>query len=458
MAPCAGGISAEHYRNIVAGVIDFLKGNDKNVKSILEQRMKIASDNADFELAIFYRDRLKMLEKLIRQQISALPRDFNLDIFSAVDNGIMTVVTVLIARGGKLLGGDNFPLTTELTVQDMPRVSGEAKLGGLDNSSLKREELKGTLTQFILQYYQKNPSFPDEIVINESLDDKAALETVLSEMSGKKVNILRPVQGVRKQLVNMAENNAVDYQNNFISKSMKKDSLTRGAVTMLAENLGLRTLPERMECYDISHISGTNMVASMVVFIGGEPAKSHYRRFKIKTVEGNNDFACMQEALLRRLTRLSERDCDNSFGSRPDLIVVDGGKGQLGYALEALSATHNEDIEIVSLAKREEEVYVPHSGQPIILDRNSVSLKLLQRLRDEAHRFAVTYHKQLRANAQTVSELSKIEGIGSKKINTLYQNFKSLAKIKAATVEELSAVKGISARDANAIFGAYHKK
>lgn len=460
LAPCAGGVSPEEYRNIVCGVIDFLKGNDKEVKNILEEKMHAASLKSDFEMAIFYRDKLKMLDKLIRQQISALPKDFNLDVFSAVDNGIMTVVTVIIVRGGKILGGDNFPLTTGLTAADMPRLVNRENTVEISESEsdLKREEMKSNLTQFVLQYYQQTPSFPDEIVVNETLSDENALETVLSELSGRKLNIVKPVQGIRKQLTNMAENNALDYLNNFITKSLKKDSVTRGAVVKLAEILNLKTLPERIECYDISHISGTNMVASMVVFSGGEPVSSQYRRFKIKTVSGNNDFACMQEVLLRRLTRLAERDPDSSFGSVPDLIVVDGGKGQLGYALEALKATNTEDISIISLAKREEEVYLPYRPEPVIIDKNSVALQLLQRVRDEAHRFAISYHKQLRTNNQTVSELSKIDGIGSKKINLLYSHFKSLPKIKAASIDELIEVKGISARDAKAVTEYFRAK
>ena len=376
LAPCDGRVPKEEYAKTVSEVISFLKGNDDTVKKVLEMKMHRAADKGDFENAIYYRDRLKTLDKLVRRQISALPKDFNLDVFSVIDNGIYAAVSVLVVRG---------------------------------------------------------------------------LENVFFDKSGKRINFVKPISGVRKQLVEMAENNAVDYLSNFVTKLVRRDNMTKGAVVKLAEELGLSELPRRIECYDISHVSGTNMVASMVVFEDGEPAKKMYRSYKIKTVPGNNDFACMKEVLTRRLTRLKNSDPDPSFGKRPDLIIVDGGKGQLSYAMEALEETGTTDVNIVSLAKREEEVFFPHRHEPVVIDRNSVALKLIQRVRDEAHRSAITHHRNLRTAGQTKSELKDVEGIGDKKIAALYAKFKNLKAIKAATVEELSAVKGVTKKDAERI-------
>lgn len=449
LAPCDGRVPKEEYAKTVSEVISFLKGNDDTVKKVLEMKMHRAADNGDFENAIYYRDRLKTLDKLVRRQISALPKDFNLDVFSVIDNGIYAAVSVLVVRGGKLLGGDNFPLPSAAKSVSEEETLGltSADIGTL----LTHDEAAEMLENFIFQYYEQNPVFPDEVVINVALSDVSGLENVFFDKSGKRINFVKPIQGVRKQLVEMAENNAVDYLSNFVTKLVRRDNMTKGAVVKLAEELGLSELPRRIECYDISHVSGTNMVASMVVFEDGEPAKKMYRSYKIKTVPGNNDFACMKEVLTRRLTRLKNSDPDPSFGKRPDLIIVDGGKGQLSYAMEALEETDMTDVNIVSLAKREEEVFFPDRHEPVVIDRNSVALKLIQRVRDEAHRSAITHHRNLRTAGQTKSELKDVEGIGDKKIAALYAKFKNLKAIKAATVEELSAVKGVTKKDAERI-------
>lgn len=452
-APCAGKISPAEYRETVEKVISFLRGNNREVKAVLEDKMLAASAREDYESALGYRDKLTMLERLVRKQVADLPQDYNLDVFAVIDNGLYAAVSMLVVRGGKLLGGDNFPLTTTIAGDGKTTFTEAPNSDGFERQS--RREM---LSQFIYQFYQQTPSFPDEIVINEALDDENTLSSVLSDEAHRRINIVTPIQGVRKQLVTIAENNALDYLSSFISRLVKKDNRTRGAVLKLADELRLPTLPERIECYDISHISGTNMVASMVVFVGGEPAKKMYRHFKIKTVESNNDFACMRETLLRRLTRLKEGDEDASFGATPDLIIVDGGKGQLSYALDALRQLDMEDLNIVSLAKREEEVFVPNQNAPIIIGKNSPALQLIQRVRDEAHRFAISYHRNLRISAQTVSILSKIEGIGERKINALYTHFKSLDKIKKASVTELSEVSGISKRDADNVYHYFHDK
>ncbi|MEG1612944.1 MAG: excinuclease ABC subunit UvrC [Clostridia bacterium] len=456
-APCDGKISEKEYDKIVCDVLEFLKGNDNDIKLILEEKMLNASKSEDYELALHYRDRIKTLEKLVRRQIAALPKNYNLDIFSVVDNGLYSAVSVLIVRGGKLLGGDNYPLTTLVNSEILTKSSiVQDKNKQVLNDDFSTQINRNMLSQFIYQYYQQTLCFPDEIVINDTLDEQNALEKLILLQFNKKLNIICPRQGVRRQLVEMAENNARDYLDTFVVKSLKKHSMTVGAVENLKTELKLDKLPRRIECFDISHISGTDKVASMVVFINGEPARKSYRRFKIKTVEGNNDFACMKECLLRRLLRLKNSE-DESFSSMPDLIVIDGGKGQLKYALEAMSET-NTVTQIISLAEREEEVFLPQVENSIKLPERSLSLSLLQRVRDEAHRFAIDYHRKLRMQHISFSELKNIKGIGDKKLNILYNNFKSLAKIKESTIESLSNVKGISNTDAVSIFNHFHDK
>ena len=224
----------------------------------------------------------------------------------------------------------------------------------------------------------------------------------------------------------------------------RKTLRTKGAVKQLGELLNLKTLPNRMECYDISHISGTDKVASMVVFEGGEPKKSHYRKFKIKTVEGNNDFACMKEVLIRRLNEIAKNE-DESFSSVPDLLVIDGGKGQLAYAMEAQRETGREDIEILSLAKREEEVFLGSAPtDSIVLPKDSVALQLLQRIRDEAHRFAITFHRNLRSKHLSESVLKAIPGVGNTICARLIKAFGSVEEIRLKTPEELAKIDGVS--------------
>lgn len=445
-APCVGAISEEEYLVIVKQTMDFLKGNDDTIHKLLEEKMLEASKKEDFESAMYYRDKLRVLEKLIRQQISALPKDYNIDIFAVADNGVYSAVSVLIVRGGKLLGGDNYPLTNSVNDSNSP-INTEKNANSIEKSDLVFNNLMDNmLSQFIMQYYQQNPSLPDEIAVGITLESTKSLESVLQSEYGKKVNIICPMQGVRKQLVQMAENNAMDYLNNFVVKKLKRYSMTEGAVESLKEKLSLDKLPSRIECYDISHISGTDKVASMTVFINGEAAKKMYRRFKIKTVEGNNDFACMKEVLLRRFQRLSSTD--ESFGALPDLIVIDGGKGQLKYALEAMEES-GVSTQMISLAKREEEIIMPNVADSVILPRRSMALALVCRIRDEAHRFAIEYHRKLRSKHMALSELKSIKGIGDKKIRALYEHFSSIGKIASAEKSELLEVRGITSPDAD---------
>lgn len=433
LAPCDGHCSKEAYAKQIEGVISFLSGNDKKVAALLEEKMTAAAEREDFELAIFYRRKLEVLDKLVRRQVTALPKDFDLDIFAIATNGLNSVVSVLFVRGGKLVGGDK-QVVNDLAPSD-----------------------EVVLSNFILAYYDKVKYIADEVVVASAIDEAELLGQYLTQKKGSKVNIILPHQGIRRQLADMALNNAGDYLEKSLSIKEREDNMTLGAIMQLQEYLGLPNMPIRMECYDISHVQGTDKVASMVVFSNGAPNKAHYRKFKMKYALGNDDFAGLQEALTRRIDELAKGE-DESFAIRPDLLVIDGGKGQLSSVVEILQSKGADDISVIGLAKREEEVFVPHQSQPIILPRNSYALKVLQRIRDEAHRFAITFHRSLRQKRQTHSKLLVIDGVGEKRVKALFDAFKNLENIKNATVEDLLLVKCIDRRAAENIYNHFHPK
>lgn len=425
LAPCAGNVSREEYREEVKKVLAFLSGNDREVERVLTARMKKFAEEENFEVALSYRNKLKTLDNLVRKQVSALPKDFNLDIFAYESNGVLGAVNMLVVRGGKLVGGEN-------------RVF---------------EAADEDIASYIYQFYTKNLPVCDEVV-TDSVEDCRALETAVGGLAGRAVRVIEPKQGARRQLLDLAHSNASDALEKYGSEEERRRLRTEGAVRQLGEILNLHKLPNRIEAYDISHISGTDKVASMAVFEGGEPKRSHYRKFRIKTVEGNNDFACMKEALTRRLKRLDDSD-DESFSTPPDLILIDGGKGQLAYALEALAECGKEDLQILSLAKREEEVFLgTEPKKPVIIPRDSVALQMLQRVRDEAHRFAITYHRTLRGKHMSESELMKIDGVGKSRAKALLKEFGSAENVRHAGVDGVAALPGFSRAMAEKIVDA----
>ena len=422
LAPCSGKVSKEVYREEVNKVVSFLKGNDREVEKVLTERMLHFAEEENFEVALKYKEKLAVLEKLVRKQVSALPKDFNLDVFAYETNGIKMAINMLVVRGGKLVGAENSVF----------------------------DSIDENLTSYLYQFYTKNNPVCDEI-ITDGIEDGKALETALSEVAGRKIHLLEPKQGVRKQLLDLAHTNAHDALEKHGTLEERKDIRTKGAVKQLAEVLSLPVLPKRIECFDISHISGVDKVSSMVVFEDGEPKKSHYRKFKIKTVEGNNDFASIKETLTRRLERLNNPDeTDESFSSAPDLIVVDGGKGQLAYALDALALQDRQDLQIISLAERNEDVYLgTDPKKAVVLQKDSVALQLLQRVRDEAHRFAITYHRSLHGKRMSETILTEVDGIGKKKSTELLKKFGSVENIRRATDEEIASVDGFSLKSAS---------
>lgn len=432
-APCMGYETPEQYAETIAKVVAFLQGNDKSVANILTRKMQEASEQTEYEIALMYKQKLAVLDKLIRRQVTALPKDFDLDVFAIASNGLNVVVSTLFVRAGKLVGSDKQVV---------------------DSLSLTEQD---SLSNYIMRFYDGVPYIPQEVITSVELEDADVLAEYLGEKKGKKVNVITPHQGVRKQLVDMAMSNACDYLDKSLSLKERQDNMTVGAMIQLQEFLKLSRMPIRMECYDISHISGTNKVGSMVVFLNGQPAKSHYRKFHIKTVEGNNDFESLQEVLRRRISRLlDEQEKDESFSSRPDLIIIDGGKGQLSSVMQEVEKAGLSGVEIVGLAKSEEEIFFPGQSQSVLLPRNSYALKLVQRIRDEAHRFAITFHRNERKRTQTKSRLTDIAGVGEVKQKRLIQAFRTMDNIRNASVEDLLLVKGMDRPTAIAIYEHFH--
>lgn len=420
-APCQGRVSSAEYKETIKKVASFLSGNDKEARALLQSKMNSAVEREDFELAITYRDHLELLDKIVRKQNVNLPSDLNIDIFTYANNGLYGVVNYTVVRGGKVVGSENSPI----------------------NEAHEGEEV---LSTYVMQFYEKNPIVCEEICLSHELSFMTELQDYLSSIKGQKVNLHHPKGGVRGQLVTLSLNNASENLEKTVTKIATTEALTKGAVAQLKDYLDLPKPPKRMECYDISNISGTDKVASMVVFINGEPAKERYRRFKIKTVVGSDDFASMREVLKRRVNEFSSSDL--SFSEIPDLIIVDGGKGQLSSAVSILEGT---GISVVGLAKREEEIFKPYISEPFILPRDSLALKLCQRIRDEAHRFAITYHRKLRGERQTRSILKKIEGVGDKRARALLAYFKKVENVKNASIEEIMQVEGFGEETAKAV-------
>ena len=428
-APCAKLISKQDYLDIVNEAIRFLKGDTKRVEEILRAKMEMASKNENFETALLLRDRLKMLDKLKSRVITSLGSLVDYDVFNLITSGEFSAMCVLNIRGGKLQGVRTFDILNYLNESE-------------------------AYTQFIMQYYNTHPLIVDEIILPNI--DTSEIELYLLDKAQKKVAVIKPViDSVKYQLLNIAEKNARMHIEKNLDKTIKTINASIGAVKQLKNDLSLSREPKRIECYDISHTYGTYTVASMSVLINGEKAPSMYRKFKIETVDFIDDFASMREVLSRRMEKLNSDDI--SFSSLPDLIVIDGGKGQLSIATEVMAKYHYPN-DLISLAKREEEVFKPHESRPYILKKGSYSLRLIQLVRDEAHRFAITFNRQLRAKGMFRGGLESIEGVGPATRRALLSKFRTIENIKNAQLSEIENVKGISKRTAKNIFDHFNKK
>ncbi len=427
-APCAGKITKEDYAREVQNVIRFLKGETKDVEKILYDKMMLASINENFETALLLRDRIKILDKFKSRVITSLGSLVDYDVFSLKTSGEFSAMCVLNIRGGKLQG---------VTTYDI--------LNYLEESE--------AYTQFIMQYYTSHPLIVDEIIMPEI--DTSEIEVFLNDKAGKKVAVTKPkIDSVKFKLLEMAEKNAVLHIEKNLDKNTKHINASIGAMRQLKKDLNLRYEPKRIECYDISHTHGTFTVASMVVVQNGEKAPKMYRKFKIETVDFIDDFASMREVLTRRMEKLSSDDV--SFSMMPDLIIIDGGKGQLGYAVEVMEK-YGYKRDLISLAKREEEVFKPHESKPYILKKGSFSLRLIQLARDEAHRFAITFNRQLRAKGMYRGGLESIEGVGPVTRRALLSKFRTIENIKNAELSEIENIKGMNKKTAQKIYNHFHK-
>ena len=422
LAPCAHKISKKDYAVQIDKLARFLKGETKEVETLLQQKMQTASELQNYEKAIEIREMIKSINNLKRQSITQFANLIEQDVFGYYSTGTDAVITVMIIRAGKLMAVQNFAM---IDVNNFSVVAGN----------------------FLMQYYA-NKVAPKTIVLPEMIEDFEVLSNYLSAQSGQKVSLVVTQKGKNKKLCNLASQNGKEYLEKSLGVLRTKEMKTFGAISRLKQILGLKTLPKRMECYDISNISGTNSVASMVVFLNGDVAKKQYRKFNIKTVVGTDDFASMREVLTRRVAELHTSQ-DESFSQKPDLIVLDGGKGQLS-AVKSVFDELGEDIELCSLAKQDEEIFVPNQGNPILLKKSDVALQVLQRIRDEAHRFAITFHRAKRSKSMTKSILDGINGIGKVKKKMLFEKFGSLKNMASASVEELKLA-GITENQAQEI-------
>lgn len=435
LAPCIDKISPENYQEMIKKISLFFKTQDDGIEKTLEHEMTELAEALNFEGALLKREQLKAIRQIKEEQKVISNHQDNKDFVAMARNSLGTLIQVFFIRQGKLLGRESYPLKVDKNDSD--------------------DEI---FSSFIKQFYLEQASVPKQIEIDRHFSDEENLSRFLSEKHGHKVSFHQPHRGEAKQLMNLVTKNAYEALTKKPNAKTYEDSRTTEALKELQSYLGLENLPERIECYDISNIQGTNSVASMIVFEKGKPQKREYRKFKIKTVEGPNDFLSIYEVITRRFNRALKEQKENpknaKFSKLPDLIIIDGGKGQLGYARKAMKETGFSSIPTFGLAKEEELLFKEHDSEPIILPRDSNSLYLVQRIRDETHRFAITFHRSLRGKRQLASVLDDIYGVGKKRKTLLLNHFGSISKLLEANLEEIESVEGIPKEVAETIYYA----
>ncbi|OQY23202.1 MAG: excinuclease ABC subunit C [Anaerolineaceae bacterium 4572_32.1] len=431
--PCIGAISKEDYRATIGRLCDFLEGKADEVLSDLRERMEAAAEALEFEKAARLRDQIRAVEKVIERQrvVSLTKADQDVIAFAREDG--QACAQVFFIRRGRLIGREYFML-----------------------EGTEEEDSRQVMASFLKQFYDEAPYVPPEILLPEQVAEAMVIEQWLRSRRGTKVALKVPRRGQKKELVQMAVENAAETLIHLRAQWLADESQHTVALTELQEALELSGPPTRIEGYDISNIQGTAATGSMVVFVKGVACKSDYRRFRIKSVSGSNDFAMMQEVLRRRFKRAAmarerEEAQDRKWAIMPDLILIDGGKGQLNAALQVLEEYGLDDLTVAGLAKKNEEIFLPGQSEPVILPRGSQGLFLVQRVRDEAHRFAVAFHRNIRRKRGLASQLDAVPGIGPKRRSALLKHFGSLKAIRAAGVEELAAVPGMTGKAAQAI-------
>ncbi len=433
VAPCVGYADKDSYKEVIQQVLMFLEGKTGDVVRQLNRRMTDSADNLQFEQAARIRDQIQAIERVNEEQKMVSLRSQDMDIVAMAQERNEAWVEAFFIRKGMLVGRDHFIMDG---VQD--------------------EEEGKVISTFIQQFYDRASYVPPLVLIQHEADETPLLTEWLSARRGGPVSLQIPVRGEKRKLMSLVGENAAQGLSMSRIRKLSSQGALDIAMTEVQEALGLPRLPNRIECYDISNISGTDAVGSMVVFQNGAPSKQHYRRFKIKTVDGPDDFAMMREMLQRRFKRMAKQENDNAdadadpvdnpWENVPDLILIDGGKGHLSAVQTVFleMGISTDKVPLASLAKQEEEVFVPHSQEPMILPRNSQGLFLVQRVRDEAHRFAITYHQKLRSKRQTQSGLDTVQGVGPKRRKLLIQRFGSVQGIREASMEELTTVPGMT--------------
>jgi len=434
LGPCINTVTHEEYSRMIQQVILFLEGKGKQVIRRLGSEMKKASQELQFEKAALLRDRLEAVHNITERQKVISPGTGEQDVIAMTLNGNQACVEIFFIRTGKLVGQEQFILHG---VQD--------------------ENKNDIIASFIKQFYGSSPHIPPRILLSHPPSETQLLQDWLTKQRGYSVKLVIPQRGKGKQLVDMAEKNARLGMEHWHIKRLSEPGIINTALKELQQKLNLPSLPQRVECYDISNISGTSAVGSMVIFDNDRFRKEHYRRFRIKTVSGTDDYAMMEEILHRRFLRNAASDKttienDSSpWTILPDLIIIDGGKGHLQVARKVLQKLKISKIPVIALAKEREEIFIPGYSQSIILPDNSPALHLLQRTRDEAHRFALGYHTKVRQKASLTSQLDTIPGIGSKRKRALLQQFGSVRGIQNASLEELTSVSGMTRNAAESI-------
>lgn len=420
LGPCISAVSKEEYKQAINQVMLFLGGKHEVLARELRGRMTEAAENLDFEKAAMLRDQIRAVESVVeRQKIASADGEMDIIAFSQANE--QAYVMVFLVRSGKLLGKQHFMLT-----------------------GTKGEEPFQVMTSFVQQFYSSAPFIPREILLQYPLEEVALFKKWLEGLRGGKVEVRVPRRGMKKDLVDMVTENARRGLEQMRVKLLAQPDVLAAALDDLQKGLSLPGFPHRVECYDVSNIQGAHAAGSMVVFEAGLPKKAQYRRFRIRAVEGANDCAMIQEVLRRRFKRGASGSQDSPWATFPDLVLVDGGKGQLNAALQSMKEVGADWVPCASIAKQDEAVFLPGLADPVMLPRDSAALYFLQRIRDEAHRFALGYFHKVHRRVSLVSSLEAIPGVGAKRRRALLKRFGSAKRIKEATLEELASVKGMN--------------
>ena len=436
LAPCVGYVSKEDYRNVIDGVIEFLSGDTDPTLRQLESKMRQAAEEERFEEAARYRNRLFSVRHLAERQAADKRAVGTIDVIGIAIERDRATVQIFPLRDGKLIDRYSFHL-----------------------ENVEGQDIDTVLEAFVLEYYGSAPSVPPQIIVPREVGDTSALAEFLSERRGSRVEVRAPERGEKRRLQELATENArLALKSEAVATEQKRLRRVE-ALEELREALNLESLPLRIECYDVSNIQEESPVASMVVFQDALAKKAHYRKFGIKRAAGQDDYAALAQVISRRFARMrdvADEEYDESFAAMPNLVVVDGGKGQLSAVLAAMQAFDLPRVAVISLAKREEEVFVPDRPEPIVLDRHAPGLQLLQRIRDEAHRFALGFHRQRRDSKAKESIFDTLQGVGPARRRALLQHFGSAERFLAASQEELEGVRGCR-ETARSIYAQLHK-